>query len=628
MKRAALIACLLFSLVPFAHAQKLESAATLPAAQTRVEIAEFESPDQSALGYVVARLIARDILRDNPGIGGVHVAVPPTADQRVSKNPEYLETLSMQNHASIVIWGEYYVEGDTVVIRPYLRLTPQSPMTEESYGLRLTTVEGPINAAPPTTQIDFTPFLASRKALEEMQAAFLASRMLREEPNAAARVMTPSPAIAADTKPTMWLLELRGDWIKVRLHDNTTGWIEASNRPSPLKSGGVTTVCMGAALFIMGRYADADKVLTTYLSQQAAEENTMNRAFAHTMLGSSRLRTMQNTVPLPENESASQEFLKAKELLPDSPSPGDHLAVTRLMKHLPDSTGVYPTPVGAFGDSEGDLIEAVQKDKNSQSIENLRTFYRLAERQKFLKDTEMDERTYKEGLHERIEIVAKVEEEERMLREGRTIEIVVGVQRIFTNLMSFSAGLWLPKDAEKNLTFRDLNFDESNAVIKQSQAYGGEIHFRGKMSFPLYFDFAASGWYSTYDLTPKTVDATPADTVRSANAWVLIAPAQFGLSLTLFSGLPVEPYINAGAGVAFGISSLNVETRASEINEDEKTDVRFAWYLGAGADVFLGRDVAITVSAKYQVLSFKEAMWTGQTDFSGVQLLAGLTYRL
>jgi hypothetical protein len=623
MKRASLPLLLTILLTVSIQAQKLDNPTTLTQEQMRVEVAEFESPDQSDLGYVIARMIARDIYNEYPRLGGVHVSVPPTMDQRVSHNPEYLETIAQQNHASIVVWGEYYFEGDTVIIRPYLRITPQTPMTDQSFGLRLTTAEGDIVALPPSMQINITPMFTSRKRLEEIQAGLAATRTLREEPDGKARAVKPSPAIAAEPKPTMWIVEIRGAWMKVRLHDNTTGWIEAPSTATPFGTARMATFIKGAALYITGQYPAAEQALAAHLSQYSDDDNAMNKALVHTLLGTTRVRMAQGALPLPASENVSQEYLAAKNLIPDSPSPRDHLAVTRMLKHQPDANGMYAAPVGEFADTEDDLIESVKKDKNDQSLNNLKVFYRLAARQKFLKESGDDDASYQSGIQERIGIVSKVEEEERQLREGGPI-VMLRIERQSFNMMSLSGGLWLPKDAEKGITFANTSYEKANALISQSQAFGGELHYRNGVAFPLSFDFAMSVWYSSYDMTPSAT----ADTVRSATAWVLLTPAQFGFSFTLLSGGLIEPYINAGAGVTFAMSDLNIKARASEINEDEKTDIHFSWYLGGGADLFLGKDFAIGISAKYQFLKLKEPMWTGQTDFTGLQIFAGFTFKL
>lgn len=195
---------------------------------------------------------------------------------------------------------------------------------------------------------------------------------------------------------------------------------------------------------------------------------------------------------------------------------------------------------------------------------------------------------------------------------------------------SFHVGAWFPKDVEKEFTFDDVALPKANSQIDQSQALGLDFHYRSEMGHPLYYDFSAGAWYSSYDVKPTALVGDLGQ-LQDATSWAVLVPLTLGLSFNVLPDNPIQPYAMAGLGAYVGITGREVHflPNSQRINRDEtRTLVRFGWYFGAGADFFLAPRFAISLAAKYQFLEYQEALYTQQKNFTGLQVLLGFTTRL
>ena len=191
---------------------------------------------------------------------------------------------------------------------------------------------------------------------------------------------------------------------------------------------------------------------------------------------------------------------------------------------------------------------------------------------------------------------------------------------------SVRVGLWFPKDVEK--TFSTNNISEQQ--VDQSQAIGLDFHYRYDIGRPLLFDFSVGGWYSSYAFKYREVIQDPA-LVQEADSWVALVPITLGLSVNILPENPIQPYIGAGVGGYVGISGTTqyvgynpVRTKHSE----DKTLFAFGGYVSAGVDLFISPAFGFNLGAKYQLVTFKEILLTQQKDFTGLQVLAGITTRI
>ncbi len=210
-------------------------------------------------------------------------------------------------------------------------------------------------------------------------------------------------------------------------------------------------------------------------------------------------------------------------------------------------------------------------------------------------------------------------------RTERTTVIVS--EDLKQDYFSIRFGAWFPRDVEK--TFTQQSAENIPQTIDQSQAIGLDFHYRYEIGWPLLFDFSIGGWYSTYAFKALETLSSPS-LVQEADAWVAIAPITAGLSVNpLPKGNPLQPYATAGIGAYVGVSGTSdVIVGRPGTHSDDKTLVAFGGYAGVGLAFMLTRGFGLDIGVKYQFVSFKEEMFTKQKDFTGLQILAGITTRL
>ncbi len=213
-------------------------------------------------------------------------------------------------------------------------------------------------------------------------------------------------------------------------------------------------------------------------------------------------------------------------------------------------------------------------------------------------------------------------------RDDRTTIVVQQDEQLKQNYYSMRVGAWFPKDWEKDFKVNDVSINDADGDIDQSQALGLDFHFRRNVGRPLFVDLAVSGWYSSYTYKLRNTALIDPDKILSADSWVVIIPVTVGLSVAPLPDNPIQPYAMAGLGAYFGLTgrSLQISER-NELNDDD-THIQFGWYFGAGLDFLFSPEFGISVAAKYQMIEYKEEMFTGQKDFSGVQAMAGIVLKL
>ncbi len=213
-------------------------------------------------------------------------------------------------------------------------------------------------------------------------------------------------------------------------------------------------------------------------------------------------------------------------------------------------------------------------------------------------------------------------------RDDKTTIVIQQEQPEKLNYYSIRAGVWFPKDWEKGFKFEDVSINETEGDIDQSQALGLDFHYRRNMAHPLYVDLAVSGWYSSYTYKLRNTSIANAEDILNADAWVVIVPVTIGLSVAPLPDNPFQPYAMVGGGAYFGLTGRSLQiSQRNELNEDD-SHIRFGWYFGVGIDLLLSPEFGISAAAKYQNIEFKEALYTGQKDFSGVQAQLGIVLKM
>jgi hypothetical protein len=196
------------------------------------------------------------------------------------------------------------------------------------------------------------------------------------------------------------------------------------------------------------------------------------------------------------------------------------------------------------------------------------------------------------------------------------------------NFYSIRVGAWFPKDWEQDFSFKDAAINKVESEVDQSQALGLDFHFRRHVGYPVYVDLAVSAWYSSYVYKLRTSRIPEAGEVLQADSWVVIVPLTLGLSIAPLPDNPFQPYVMGGAGVYFGITGQSLKVSLQNEATMDKSEIALGWYLGAGFDFLLTAEFGVSAALKYQAIEFKEAMYTGQKDFTGMQVMAGIVLKL
>ncbi len=197
------------------------------------------------------------------------------------------------------------------------------------------------------------------------------------------------------------------------------------------------------------------------------------------------------------------------------------------------------------------------------------------------------------------------------------IEIVTQQQPVkLKNFYTIRAGLWFPKDMEKEFKVNDVTY---KGTADRSQAFGLDFHFRNNIGHPLYFDVSVSGWFSSYDYKTSELD----DNIQDVSSWTAIIPITFGLSISTPTESPVIVYGMGGIGGYIALTGLDI----TGVRQDDQVYIRFGAFFGAGVDFMLSPGFGISLGAKYQFIEFQYETYTGQKDFTGLQAQLGVSLR-
>ncbi len=203
-------------------------------------------------------------------------------------------------------------------------------------------------------------------------------------------------------------------------------------------------------------------------------------------------------------------------------------------------------------------------------------------------------------------------------------EIVVVQETKPKDYFSIRLGAWFPKDFEKTFSYDSGTVE---GAIDQSQAIGIDFHYRNKVMPQLFFDFSASGWYSSYSFKGTDIITKP-ELVKEADSWVAIAPFTIGLSFNPLPDTPVQPYLMAGLGAYVAITGRNYQLVSGTKYDDHDTYAAFGFFFGAGVDAFLSPTFGLSLGAKWQFIEYDQRMYTQQSDFTGLQVTLGVVSAL
>lgn len=192
------------------------------------------------------------------------------------------------------------------------------------------------------------------------------------------------------------------------------------------------------------------------------------------------------------------------------------------------------------------------------------------------------------------------------------------------NYLAFRIGAWFPKDQEKEFTFNDITYENAKSQIDQSQAIGLELEYQNLIAFPLFLDFSIGGWYSTYSFKFTEILQNPSD-IRQSSSWAVVMPVTLGLAFHPLPRNPIQPYVMVGAGASFGFSGMTVEHFELKDSDENRNDIVFGWFAGAGFDFLFSPSLGASLGVKYNSVKFDEPLLTQQQDFTGLSISLGIS---
>ncbi len=373
--------------------------------------------------------------------------------------------------------------------------------------------------------------------------------------------------------------------------------------------------------YLAGEYGTAQQRFAAWSSEQEQRGNEpMALAFAHLMTGNAMMLGATSRGQVPDQAATTRAYARAAELVPESAAPHDHLTVSRMQRHLAPGVSLNDT-LPDLNASEVDLIEAVQRDGSPQSVQNLRVFYKMANRHQYLKRKGTSDDEYTQSLNQQLGVLSRIDNRQEYVIVMRMAQPV--------DFLDIRAGLWSTKDAEKEFTWKGV---VQQGTIDQAQAYGVDFHHHAHFGGPFFGDFTLGVWYSSFSFS-GAADVIRPDEIAKSEAWAVIFPAHLGLSFAPFHDMFVSPYVAVGVGGAGAVSSItnyNAANSTLQGEDGEKNDFQaaLAATFGAGVNLYITRGFGISIGARYELLKFKEALHTNQQNLSGLQLLIGFAQRM
>lgn len=214
---------------------------------------------------------------------------------------------------------------------------------------------------------------------------------------------------SGELKPgdTYYPTEVQGSWIKITMSGNASGWIRYATLGSRelFALRGVMLFAQGALQYISGNFKAAEKTIAAYLQKHGSSQDAMNQALARLLLGTARWRA-NHWNELPRNEPVSQEYLKAAELLPTASSPVAYLMIARIAATM--FLGAKER-YDAMRDIEERLIHVIQTENDSAAVQNLLTFYTLAEGEGLLSSPSTSYQQYRDEIIRRKSILTEIQ---------------------------------------------------------------------------------------------------------------------------------------------------------------------------------------------------------------------------
>ena len=336
----------------------------LPNVKHKIVVLEYDNPLNTTWGKDISQIISQEILGTMVGVPSVGVVNLYQSEDRVVYTPDEIKEIADRQNALIVIWGEFYVEDDNIYLHSHLRIIPSDEFPES--GLGLTSEDGTINALPPSLQVNFNPVKLKTQTLEKLHSFYNQTNDIRTEPN------DTSQEIGKINLGNAYTIDSRnGDWSKITLKNGISGWVKHStltNQEELMEVKNTLKLPQGILQYISGSYGASIKSLEDYISFSNIDQDKMNRAFSHILLGTSILRfglSLYHSIPPKIEISVVGEYEIADSILKNNSSAINHITVVKCV-------------LGEFDKSlEQRLIEILKAYNDVNTIQNLKGFMKM-----------------------------------------------------------------------------------------------------------------------------------------------------------------------------------------------------------------------------------------------------------
>jgi hypothetical protein len=368
----------------------------LTGSRNKVVVLEYGNPGESKWGLECSEILTREIIGSIRGVPSVGVVNLRQDERRMELTLTNVLEMAQRQKAMVVVWGEFYQVGEKIYLHSHCRIVPWQKIAVAPVSLSIKTAQGELKAEPPSLMVNFTPVEITTNSLLALRASHETSATIHSEPSE-----TSAAVGRLSTTDGFGVLSAQSGWMKIRTWENYEGWVHYAtleNQKDLNSLQAVIRFAQGALQYVSGNYETSEATLTMYL-ETCGKQDAANLALARILLGNARFRGGKKEFA----ESASSEYLKAIDLLPENAAPVNYLAVARLLKH--SATRTY-TP--EMTDLESRLIRAVQQG-NAEAATNLRILYQLAATNGFIRPPEMNAQSYTNSIARQLSLIGDIQ---------------------------------------------------------------------------------------------------------------------------------------------------------------------------------------------------------------------------
>lgn len=370
----------------------------------KILVLEYEDPLGGNEGVQVSELIGRMALATGSGIDKLAVVTLRQDEQkRFALTEAKVEELALRQRAPVVIWGEFYKQGERIFVTSHLRYASINTSDDLRPGSNARPIKLPwdisklnipdsptASASLPAAQVNFSPLEISSKDLSSLQDAWSKSLKLHDRPDENSGLKG-----ELELGSPYFITSSSNGWTQVETHhfdaahpnahtppNNMVGWVrlgDLSRLDTFKELTGVVLYAQGLLQASTENYDAAAATFAKYLGKNVSNQDAANQATAHILIGYSILNSSG------DYGASLKEFEAAKTLLPDSASPVNCIALA-LFEKASRSAATDKE----MQQLESDLIHVIRVDNDADAIGNLKILYQLPHAAEYFKDKSGD----------------------------------------------------------------------------------------------------------------------------------------------------------------------------------------------------------------------------------------------